>query len=209
MRDWVIHNLKTTSLAERVLLLDDIYHELDQEVDDWIRASGLVCPYGCGTCCTNFEPEVGPSEADYLAVHFLSTAPQLVRLIGERFDRDACIFYEENRPGHCGIYHARPLICRLFGFSAVRDKRGLPKFRLCAHLPGHPKREYTAEKLMLFYNTIPPLMHDYSTRVLGIDPGAMVIPLREAVSSSIDRITNYLILKASVEKDTMGCAGTN
>lgn len=90
----------------------------------------VACPSGCGDCCTAFIPDLLPLEADYLAAWLLKTGHPAVFRLPEA--GRACPFYAADRPGaNCTVYPARPLICRLFGFSPVRGKDGLAEYKLC------------------------------------------------------------------------------
>lgn len=47
-------------------------------------------------------------------------------------EQTICIFYQAGRlPGGCTIYAQRPLLCRLFGYAAVRDKHGALELAVC------------------------------------------------------------------------------
>ncbi|TFG79949.1 MAG: YkgJ family cysteine cluster protein, partial [Spirochaetales bacterium] len=124
--------LPPSVLRERLGDLTELYRRVDEAVDAFRTAAGLSCPSGCGTCCEGFVPDIFPVEAALVATWLTMSNRDLafsmaaggieprVRVDG----RVGCPLYADNTPFHCTVYEARPLICRMFAFSAVRDKRG-------------------------------------------------------------------------------------
>lgn len=159
--------------------LYELYAELDEAISIWQRASALGCPPGCGACCARYEPTVLPLEgmavAAYVELTRSGTATLEAVLPGEA---TSCVFNDPDNPLHCTVYPARPLECRLFAFSGVRDKDGEPLFRLCRDMSGPEQRTMDAAALRARYGALPPLMPDYGTRLHTL-AGAPVAPLRE------------------------------
>jgi hypothetical protein len=101
---------------------------------------------------------------------------------GKPSDASPCPLYDPAEPHHCRVYPARPLICRLFGFSGVRGKDGRPLFRPCPHA-----RPIQRESFLRLPS--PPMMEDYGRRLYG--PGAglpRTRPLRPALRGAAGRI---------------------
>ena len=143
--------LPPSLLRDRLESLAKVYRRADDAVAAFCTASGLACPRGCGTCCEGFVPDVMPIEAAAVAV-FLADADKAaawsVAASGRGQSpeeaststgkRQSCPLYAADTPWHCTVYEARPLVCRLFAFSAVRDKRGQSSFALCRLMPAAP-----------------------------------------------------------------------
>jgi Fe-S-cluster containining protein len=181
-----------SSLAAKVEALDLLYDELEAAEGAFTSAlrgqSAPVfgCPPGCGSCCDVFVPDILPIEADYLALWLLVERPELAeRILAEARERTreeleslpSCPLVEphpEPDRGHCGVYGGRPLICRLFGFSGVLSKRGLPSFALCRHmeaLPGRSERSFEGAALAALSEVEPPIMSDFGERLVALEPG--------------------------------------
>jgi hypothetical protein len=93
---------------------------------------------GCHECGSKCAGEVQMTRAEYLRIRAAlggqPPPPQRERADGEMYA--PCRFYEARLPG-CLVYHARPLICRLFGLvewlpcpigrtaAEVEDARGI------------------------------------------------------------------------------------
>ena len=108
-------------------------------------SSGIRCPVGCGLCCESTAVEATVSEVLPLALELYSRrrAEAVHRAIEEKELRNdpVCLFYRpqgnekpRQKAGACSIYPFRPLVCRLFGFSARRDRHGHLEFCPCREM---------------------------------------------------------------------------
>lgn len=199
-------------LARNLQALSVIYDEIgrkQREFSDAVRNKGLVvgCPANCGTCCEHFVPDVVPVEADFLAYYLILRRPTLINRIGDCLATsrsvDSCPFWDEKGNGkNCLVYEARPLICRLFAYSAVHSKKGEPSYAFCKRFEMDTKldsRTYTGDAQILeTFGAIPPAMSDYASMVLGIDPDAAGerLPLDKALPSSLNRVALILQMTA-------------
>ena len=167
--------------------LNGIYSELDVKISAFSIHAGLSCPSGCGRCCETFIPEITRSEADYIASHLLGTGHPLTLdswTVGEL--DGACPFFRiQGDPYHCSIYQARPLICRLFGFSGSRDKNSILRFRPCRYMPVNLPDD----------PDISLEMSSFGHMVENIHPGGVKYPIGDAVKVSLTR----LLLRSRLE----------
>jgi uncharacterized protein len=126
-------------MQERIDLVHARLVLADTQTEALSARTGLACPPGCGACC--LSPEIETSVADLLPL-----AAELVRagraagVLAEIERRSAggerrCVLYEpdasDERRGRCAAYAHRPLVCRLFGFAARRDREGSPALVGC------------------------------------------------------------------------------
>ena len=119
--------LPPSLLAERLESLAYLYKRADSAVAAFVAASGVSCPFGCGSCCEGFVPDILPVEAAYLAAYLAaSDRPRAYEAAAGRLGarsypdgRQGCPLYRTDTPYHCGVYEARPLICRMFAFSRI------------------------------------------------------------------------------------------
>jgi Fe-S-cluster containining protein len=171
--------LPPSLLSERLESLAYLYRRADAAVNEFVEVSGVTCPFGCGTCCEGFVPDILPVEAAYLAAFIAGSDRD--RAFGimangiEARTRDdgsaGCPLYADDRPYHCTVYEARPLICRMFAFSATRDKRGSPSFSVCRHgLSASGTRSAKGEGLMEAFGAAPPVMSDMGSELASIEP---------------------------------------
>jgi len=190
-----------TSFAPALERLHGIYARIERGQAESLaaiaaRGPALACPEGCGSCCEPFIPDVLPVEARYLAAWLLRERP----LLAERIARwpeglgavPPCPFYDAVRPGgHCTVYPARPLICRLFGFSALRDREGRESFALCKRMPSRPGgRSWSGSRLEEELGASLPDMADFSASVVTLVPdeaGERAL-LTEALPQAVRRL---------------------
>jgi Fe-S-cluster containining protein len=200
--------LAGTRIGELIVQLDGVYRSIETAQCDWKRASPFQCASGCGQCCVDFEPDVLPVEATYLAVWMLRNQRERAlsildgTFVSPRPDPErGCPLFNPDNPYHCTVYGGRALICRLFAYTGDRGKDGTPRWKPCKFLPlqgtdgGLPrKRQYSGAELLERFGAVPPLMCDISAQAVAIDPdGARDRrPLREALR---DAIRNALLVE--------------
>lgn len=161
------------AVEERLNRLLSLYEEVTEDIETWKQRTPFRCPPGCGTCCSQFEPHISSVEAELIAAYLIGVKRELSSLVSDSPEAPglSCLFYSPSYAGACSIYPVRPLICRLFGYSAVKDKSGTVVYRLCRHMPGTisgengrpPRREFTEAELSEIYGFCPPVMQNYST----------------------------------------------
>lgn len=206
--------IRNTTLMRRMSSLDTIYARVERAQSAFrasaeSRGSPVACPKLCGTCCVHFVPDLLPVEADRLA-HFLLTGKrEMIDLFFERREEAeaidaACPFWNPDKPGeNCMIYPARPLICRLFGFSSVADKCGEPAFALCRQMPSlalSQKRSFTGKADMeSLFGAVPPSMADFSREIVALDPceAGLRAAITEALPPAFSRVSLVLKLAAA------------
>ena len=218
--------LADSSIAKPLAALGELYAEADAACAAFLDAararSGAEgafrfgCPQGCGSCCERFVPDILPLEADYAALWILRNRPELAAV--EPRSEAPCPYYDQSNPeAHCRIYGGRPLICRLFGYSAVADKSGALEYSLCWRMPGASTPERNGEDLRSWhgaeiakvFGASPPLMADFGMRLQGLAAAAAGRALLgEAIRESVERM-RFLIRLAAEGSDDNGNDGGN
>ncbi len=202
-----------SSIETQLASLRRLYARIDAEQDQSraaIAAAGgeLACPPGCGSCCEGFIPDVVPIEARCLADWLLRERPDLAERAHSWAEKGApreppCPFHESGREGGCcGVYSARPLICRLFGFASVRDREGRPSYALCRFMPARMSgRSWAGADIENELGARLPDMASYGALVGALVPeetGRRTL-LTEALPAALDRLA--LILRFSRLED--------
>lgn len=121
--------------------LSEVYAELERQIADFKRGAGIECPRKCTFCCATAKfVEASIFEMLPLSLHFWQEgrAEELLEKLEGIHPEAPCILLNPNPPdelsGGCSYYRFRPLICRLFGFSAILDKNGKPLVSICKPL---------------------------------------------------------------------------
>ncbi len=204
--------LPPSLLAERLESLAYLYQRADVAVARFVEVSGVSCPHGCGTCCEGFVPDILPLEAAYLATFIAGTDKARAFALAasglEARSRDdgrvGCPLYADDRAYHCTVYEARPLICRMFAFSATRDKLGAPTFSVCKKgLSANGIRSASGDALIEVFGAMPPVMSDMGSELASIDPDSSVDrkALPQALTEALSRV---LFLVGMKDDDPLG-----
>lgn len=119
-----------------------LYKRIDRDMARLRRKTGLMCVPYCGECCKKACVAASALELQPLAVHILQagTHDHWLRKIDPDDARAPCVFYSPYtlaNGGHCHAYEFRPLLCRLFGFSARYNKYQKRELMLCREIKEH------------------------------------------------------------------------
>lgn len=124
-----------------------VYADLEEQMARFKRGARIDCLNKCQKCCeTAGVVEASPFEMLPLSIYLWKKgkAESLLEQLTKTDREGPCILLNRNpslfSEGGCRYYSLRPLICRLFGFSAISDKYGNPKIALCK-----PLKELNAE----------------------------------------------------------------
>ena len=168
-----------------------IYGDLDQQVACFQRATGLQCPVGCGACCKNPQVEATILEALPLAeeIYHLEKEAEIlaaIQLKGEQEDL-SCILYRSDpvvhANGRCTFYPFRPLVCRLFGFAARRNKYGQIEFAPCRIIKQETPDVVRRAEIAILNRLTPPLYQESFLRIAAVLPamGFRRLPINRAI----------------------------
>lgn len=182
----------TAVLAERVLAA---YRDVDARIAQVRQATGIACPEGCGACCTS--PEVTCTVLEVLPLGLaLYREGREDRVMAELERREAqgdrvCAMFRPDvgraDGGRCSVYAWRPLICRLFGFSGRRDKRGEAELIPCAVMRSAFPHAVARAELGCRSGLDVPNAADEQMRIASIDPGLGTrrLPINRAIREAL------------------------
>jgi Fe-S-cluster containining protein len=186
---------------------DPLYEELDQQIRQTAERTGWRCPPGCGACCQTpsknieaSEDELRPLARNLWAAGGAEAVLEQARGAGAE---GWCALYEPGpgpTQGRCTAYEFRPLTCRLFGSSAVRDKAGRPRATLSAVMkaadPGLGQRVEDAVARGLDV----PVAAEWRLRMAEVSPRATVdlLPLNVALVRALQ--TEGLVYRYTLEQ---------
>lgn len=186
------------SIVRKVKAVEKIFAALDQEMNALRTSSGLHCISGCGKCCFKADIEASPLEFIPYAFHLY-----LTKRIDEAYqalllnETSICALFApvpfSLDKGSCSNYAYRGLICRLFGFSATRDKNGLSKLITCKILKETQEDVVNTIQKGIESDIAVPMMNDYYFRIRSIDPdlGTMMLPINLAMQKAMEVVMGY------------------
>lgn len=201
MDDKILKELHDTSIYERLKKIRRIYEKLEKKQVKFCNTFNIHCEDECGECCEHFTPDISKVEAEFLAYGLIkeNKADLVLELLRNKQISDHyCPLYIKNSDHHCSVYKWRPLICRLFGACASKDKNGNPTFKKCKW--NTIGKDINEEEFESNKNAII-LMSDYGESVSNIDPNESTTTLLpEALENAINEIRYILELEEEYKK---------
>lgn len=185
------------SLSQKVQAVEDVFALLNQEMSDFREWSGFQCLLGCGRCCD--KPDIEATILEFLpfAYHvFLHNEAEVWLERLKQHGGSLCVFFEANAlrgSGSCAQYPHRGLICRLFGFSARRNKYGNREFVGCKPMKSETPERYHAAVEGVAAGALVPMMSPHYMRLHAIDPDLTrkYYPINEAIRLAIETVLQY------------------
>jgi Fe-S-cluster containining protein len=176
--------------------LSKIYAELDSRITTMQAATGLSCLPFCKHCCDIPAERISVTllEALPLSIHWwqIGQASIWLKKLSQTEDsRDRCLLFQTNDPAAwgCRYYRWRPLLCRMFCFSAVFDKRRKPQITLCKPLQQHFP-EWPGKLADRFSSNFPlPVYCEFAARVAGLNPAlSQTYPINQALMLGLEMV---------------------
>lgn len=188
--------------------LSTIYRELDTTIADFKGATQLACLNGCRNCCNTPADniEVSVFEMLPLSIHLWQRGEgeYWLQRLSETRPEDPCVLYVSSpsvkREGGCSHYEWRPLLCRLFGFSAIMDKQGRPVVALCKEIKKlAPDWEEKTQGLIDRGLKVPVNSH-FAEKVSFLNPfyGQKLHPINEAFRLALEVVGYRLTLMSDI-----------
>ncbi len=171
------------------------------------KATGLHCPPGCGRCCQSRQVEATVLEMLPLAQELWARGEAALWYERAQLDPTRCVFYTPDQlcfgTGRCQAYPWRPLLCRLFGYAAVRDKHGHAMLGVCRFLkdlaPELAQRAHDQVKDGLEVVTFAAA----SAALLAYEPSLTTpaYPINEALWRALERVSLHHQLQSGAGPD--------
>ncbi len=173
-------------LQEKIKEVLDLFKEVDEDISKFKERTGLRCKEGCIECC--LKPDIEATILEFLPLAWdilLSGRIEYWIDKAEKAISKRCILLTDNG---CMMYEKRGLVCRLFGFSFILDKRSRPILWACPYL----KKNYKIDA-SYFISDIPIAPH-YSIRLITIDPylSNKKYSINEAILRALRLVESYI-----------------
>lgn len=168
-----------------------LFREADRGADGLTQATGLHCPTGCGHCCAHHKPHATVADVMLLAEAEVErgTAELRIQQLQALPDDAPCIYFAAGRlPGGCTAYSLRPLVCRLFGFSATRDKHGELALSACHVHKREAKEAVERAQAYVAEGGEVAVMADLQIQADAIDPDRAreQVPINRALQKALE-----------------------
>lgn len=186
-------------LHHKVRAVEKVFSSLQKEIESFQGESGLSCVANCGFCCTKADIEASALEFLPLAYALYKKGEAMAwyERMKADIDNPTCSIFRSLKnaedKGFCSSYAYRGLICRLFAFSAIRDKYGEKNFIVCKPLKTE-KAELIADiKQGIAGGMKIPMMSDYYYQLYAIDEamGRERMPINRAIVRALEEVMFY------------------
>jgi uncharacterized protein len=192
-----LHFNSFMSIYRKVRSVEKIFSDLQQETDAFRAKSQLSCKLSCGKCC--FKADIEATILEFLpyAYHLYKNGLALEwhhKLQEE--NSSICVILNpfSTGIGQCASYPYRGLICRLFGFSARRNKYGKAELVTCDIIKTEQADAYQNTRILIEEEAIQiPIMHQYYSRMASIDSDLTreFYPINTAIKKAIEEVLHY------------------
>lgn len=190
---------KKLSISEKVSAVEKVFEGLSRDIAKFQQHSGLQCLIGCGKCCHKSDIEASTIEFLPFAYYLYkqNKSEEWLDRIDQEAPVSACLlltpFLQENKGGFCSQYIYRGLICRLFGFSASRDKYGAAKLVTCKPIKTEMPEIYDTAVKGIEDGVPVPVMNHYYMQLYAIDISLAkdLYPINEAIRRAIEIVATY------------------
>lgn len=191
--------------------LFEVYADLEQRIAAFKRGTGIDCLEKCTHCCATAKfVEASIFEMLPLSLHFWQEgrAEEVLEKLEGIHPEAPCILLNVNPSdelsGGCSLYRFRPLICRLFGFSATMDKCGNPHVVVCNPLKERDKEIADRIDQRIREGISVPLVPDFSSRIAFLHPhfGQEKYPVNIALREALEIVGRRIHFLNSTRRET-------
>ena len=121
------------TLYQKIQRIESLQAKADEQTSYFKKHANIDCLEHCAECCRYDDIEATPIEFLPLAWHAykLGLIDEWLEKLSNNNSKQ-CIFsvFEDGKWG-CRVYPVRGMICRLFGFAAVKNKCGKNELAVC------------------------------------------------------------------------------
>jgi len=186
-------------LYQTVNKVEKLFSVLEKDLNRFQDSSKLGCVAGCGLCCRKADIEASVLEMLPFSYHLFkkNKAAAFYEKLKPRMDEPICVLLapvlSEDSAGFCTEYRYRPLICRLFGFSAMLNKNHKPVLVTCKIIKENDPVNYNNAVNSIENGGYVPLISNYFSQLRNIDPdlGTKMLTINLALVKAIEIVLNY------------------
>jgi hypothetical protein len=187
------------SIEIKVAAVENLFSQLDIEINTFQKETKLHCNLGCGKCCTKLDIEASPLEFLPWAFHiFLNGEAEKILAELEIKTTTICNIYNpltllDKVNGSCSNYPYRGLICRLFGYGATKDKYGQLRLATCTIIKNEQAKNFENSTDLINKGLPVPIFTDYYMNLSQIDHhlGNIILPINKALKYAIEEVLQY------------------
>ncbi len=184
-------------MLDKIRKIERIFNQLEKESVKFGKQSGLRCLTNCDICCRKKGLEANVLEFLPFAYYLVKNDLHDAALDLLDSNPEHCINLAKTQaPGQtagCSVYEHRGLICRLFGFSGVRDKNARLAVYTCSLMKNEFAAEYKQTMERINSDLDIPVVSDYYYQIYYIDPQLAndYNPINVSIRKAIEKVAYY------------------
>jgi len=184
-------------MLAKIRKVERVFKELDKETEKFGKQSKLRCLTNCNLCCLKPDLEANVLEFLPLAYYLVSNNLHEAALDLIELEPAHCINLATSQvagsTSGCSRYEHRGLICRLFGFSGVRDKNSKLAIYTCTHMKKEFSTEFKFASEQINSGMKIPLAANYYSQIYYIDSHLAndYNPINISIKKAIEKVAYY------------------
>lgn len=184
-------------MLDKIRKIEKVFKLLEKDTEKFVSQSGLKCVTNCNICCLKKGLEANVLEFLPLAWYLVENNLHEEALELLETNPEYCINLAQSQvPGQtagCSKYAQRGMICRLFGFSGIKDKNSRLSVYTCSYMKKEYPEEFksTMERINMGMNI--PMVTDYYYQIYFIDPNMAndYNPINISIRKAIQKVAYY------------------
>lgn len=188
---------RVIAMLDKIRKVEQVFKQLDKETEKFGKQSNLKCLTNCNWCCLKTGLEANVLEflplANYLLTNNLHEA--VLNLLDT--NPEHCINLAKSQiqgqTAGCSNYEHRGMICRLFGFSGVKDKNSKLAVYTCTHIKNEYPQEFKNAMERINLGMEIPMVTDFYYQIYFVDSYMAndYNPINVSIRKAIEKVAYY------------------
>jgi len=184
-------------MLDKIRKVERVFKQLDKETEKFGKQSNLKCLTNCNLCCLKKDLEANVLEFLPLANYLVKNNLHEAALDLLESNPEHCISLSKSQvPGQtagCANYDHRGMICRLFGFSGIKDKNSKLADYTCSHMKNEYPDEFKTASERINSGMKIPLVTDFYYQIYFIDSNLAndYNPINVSIRKAIEKVAYY------------------
>jgi len=184
-------------MLDKIRKVERVFKQLDRETERFGKQSNLKCLTNCNLCCMKKDLEANVLEFLPFAFYLVKNNLHEAALELLATNPEHCINLAKSQvPGQtagCSVYDHRGLICRLFGFSGVKDKNSKLAVYTCSHMKNEYPEEFKNAMDRINSGMKIPLVTDFYYQIYFIDSHMAndYNPINVSIRKAIEKVAYF------------------
>ena len=142
----------------------NLFKEMDEINNNFSKKYDISCVSTCnGQCCLKKDVEVNPVELLPLVID-LYEKNEIFQFYNEAKNKENehCLFFKN---GKCSIYEKRTVLCRLFAFASIYNRKKEKTLSICSQIKENKTFNFTQSEIDESANIV-----DFSSKIATLLP---------------------------------------